>query len=128
MEYFIDALKNYATFSGRASRKQYWMFMLFYIIFYLILTLIDISFGVYDEMMGIGLLTTVYALGLFLPSLAILARRLHDIGRSGWWILLILIPLIGPIVILIFTLLDSQREENAHGVSPKYATNVITSE
>ena len=123
MNFFLEGIKNYANFSGRATRQQYWMFYLFYILIYIALMMIDMAFGVYDQMAGIGLLSTVFNLGLLIPSIAILARRLHDIGRSAWWILLIIIPLIGAIVLLIFTLLDSQQEENKWGISTKYQTD-----
>ncbi|MDG6779010.1 DUF805 domain-containing protein [Thiomicrorhabdus sp. zzn3] len=122
MNEFLNAIKQYADFSGRATRKQYWLFLLFYLIFYFVLTVIDMSFNVYDEVYGIGLLTTIYSLGLFIPSLAVLARRLHDIGRTGWWMLIGLIPLIGPIVLIIFAVLDSQPGENQYGMSSKYPT------
>jgi len=123
VNFFIDAIKNYATFKGRATRQQYWMFYLFYIIFYIILAVLENSLGltIGDKGdFGEGILTLIYSLGLLIPSLAILARRLHDIGRSGWWILLILIPLIGGLVIFIFTVLDSQRQANEYGESIKY--------
>jgi len=131
MGFFMDALKNYFNFSGRATRKQYWMFYLFYILFLILLTVLDVMLDTYNEEVGMGLLSGIFALLMFIPSLSILFRRFHDIGRSGWWILLFLIPLIGPIVILIFTILDSKPEENKWGVSLKYgnqaepdATNV----
>ncbi len=81
MEYFLGAIKQYATFTGRARRKEFWMFILFYIIF-------SIVVGIVDSIIGSQVLTLIYSLGLFVPSLAIGARRLHDTGRSGWWQLL----------------------------------------
>ncbi|WP_321326023.1 DUF805 domain-containing protein [Thiomicrorhabdus sp.] len=120
MNFFIDAIKNYATFTGRATRQQYWMFYLFYIIFYIILSVLENALGLTLGEFGEGILTIIYSLALLIPSIAILARRLHDTGRSGWWILLIFIPLIGAIVILIFTLLDSERQANEYGESIKY--------
>ena len=121
MNYFLDALKNYATFSGRATRQQYWMYILFYIVFYFIAVMLDINLGQFDKEKMTGFISTFYTFGLLLPTVAILARRLHDIGRSSWWILLILIPVIGSLVILIMTLMDSQKNENKYGVSLKYA-------
>lgn len=121
MNYFLDALKNYATFSGRATRQQYWMYILFYIVFYFVAVMLDITLGQFDKEKMSGFISTVYTFGLLLPTIAILARRLHDIGRSSWWILLIVIPVIGSLVILIFTLMDSQKDENKYGVSLKYA-------
>jgi len=122
LNYFTDALKNYATFTGRATRQQYWMFILFYILFYIVAIVLDMTLGLFDEETGYGLLSLVYTLGLLLPSLAILGRRLHDIGRSAWWILLIIIPVVGPLVILIFTLIGSQQEDNQWGPNPHTET------
>ncbi len=111
MDYFIDALRKYAEFTGRATRKQYWMFVLFYFIFTIVL-------GVIDNVLGIVLLGLVFSLGMLVPSIAITARRLHDIGRSGWWQLIYFIPLIGLIVMLVFLLTDSV-EDNEFGPNPK---------
>ena len=111
MEYFIGALKKYVDFTGRARRKEFWMYMLFYFIFYAIAAVIDVT-------LGTMIFSTVLALGLFLPTIAISARRLHDTGRSGWWQLIGLIPLIGAIVLLVFYVLDSLGE-NEYGANPK---------
>ncbi|WP_049722031.1 DUF805 domain-containing protein [Gilvimarinus polysaccharolyticus] len=111
MNYFIDALKKYADFSGRARRKEYWMFILFYLIFY-------IAFLVVDSLLGTMFLTLIFSLVLLVPSISIAARRLHDTGRTGWWQLIGLIPLIGAIILLVFLVQDSHAE-NAYGPSPK---------
>jgi len=111
MEYFIDALKKYADFEGRATRKEYWMFILFYLILYVVLIVIDSS-------MESLLLSTIFSLGLLVPSISVAARRLHDTGRSGWWQLISLIPIIGTIVVIIFLVQDS-HEENKYGPNPK---------
>ncbi len=113
MDYFIKAVKQYADFSGRARRKEYWMYILFYIIFYIVA-------AVLDGFMGSMILTAVLSLGLLVPSIAIAARRLHDTGRSGWWQLIALIPVIGSIVLIVFLAQDS-HEENAYGPNPKLA-------
>ena len=113
MEYFIGAIKQYATFSGRARRKEYWMFSLFYIIFYIILAVID---GV----LGTMFLSIIFSLALLIPSISIAARRLHDTGRTGWWQLIVLIPLIGVIVLIVF-LAQGSGDENKYGVSPDLA-------
>lgn len=126
INYFIDEIKNhYNDFSSRSTRKQYWMFTLFYVIFFFLLLLIDNLLGVYDKTAEVGLFSTIYTLGLLLPYFGILARRLHDAGYSAWWMLLLLIPF-GPLIILIFTLLDSEKLENKYGISPKYANDEIT--
>jgi len=113
MEHFLDAVKRYADFTGRATRTQYWMFILFYIIGY-------VALAVVDALVTGGLLTMVYSLGLLLPCLAVAARRLHDTNRSGWWQLITLIPLIGLIVLIVFLVQDS-TEDNQHGPNPKAA-------
>ena len=125
MNYFLDALKNYVNFTGRATRQQYWMYILFYIVFYFVAVMLDINLGQFDKEKMAGFISTIYTFGLLLPTIAILARRLHDIGRSSWWILLIIIPVLGSLVILIFTLIDSQKGENEYGMSLKYP-NVAT--
>ena len=113
MEYFIDALKKYANFSGRATRKAYWMFVLFYTIFI-------IALSVVDAFIGTAFLAMIFSLALLIPSISIGARRLHDTGRSGWWQLIALIPLIGIIVLIVFFVQDS-RDENEYGPNPKLA-------
>ena len=110
-EYFIEAFKKCTDFSGRARRKQYWMFILVGAIIYLVLAIIG-------TILGTMWLSTIYSLILLLPSISITTRRLHDIGRSGWWQLIYLIPLVGLIVMVIFLCQDSHKE-NKYGVSPK---------
>ena len=101
MDYYIDAFRNYVNFNGRATRTQYWMFMLFNIIAQIILAVVTLVLPF------LSFLGTVYSLGVLLPSLAIGARRLHDTDRSAWWLLLLLVPFIGAIVLLIFYVLPS---------------------
>lgn len=119
-DYYMQALKKYAVFSGRSRRKEYWFFVLWY-------TIIIIGLGILDSILGtqtakgIGLLGTLYGLALLIPSLAVTVRRLHDTGRTGWWILIGLIPILGWIVLLVFMFLDSQPGSNEHGPSPKAA-------
>ena len=119
MNWYIEALKKYAVFSGRSRRKEYWYFALFNIIITILLTLIDSSIGTLDEKSGYGVLNTIYSLGVLLPGLGVSIRRLHDTGRSGWWLLIGLIPLIGAIVLIIFFVRDSQPGDNQYGPSPK---------
>ncbi len=107
MDYFIGALKKYADFTGRARRKEYWMFMLIYLIIQVVLTVL-----------GLDLALMILGLGLLVPSLSLGARRLHDTGRSGWWQLIYLVPLIGLIVMIVFLTQDS-HDENNYGVNPK---------
>lgn len=107
--YFIDVIKNhYFDFNGRATRTQFWMFVLFSVILGIVLGLLSTLIG---EKAGTVLLAVVN-LALLLPSLGIAVRRLHDIGRSGWWILIGIIPvinLIGGIVLLVFYVLPSKN-------------------
>ncbi len=142
-QYYIDTLKNrYAQFSGRASRSEFWFFVLFSLI-------VSILFAILDSVLGtgytyevttntlatatteaasvnvtqtIGYLQSIYGLAVLIPSIAVSIRRLHDIGKSGWWILLSVIPLvniIGIFVLLYFYVQDSQPSENEYGPNPK---------
>lgn len=115
MEWYLKVLKNYVGFGGRARRKEYWMFTLFSFIITLILTIIESLVDLTD------ILTGLYALAVLLPSLAVSVRRLHDTGRSGWWLLIALLPLIGAIILLVFTCQDSQPHDNEYGENPKAA-------
>src|ERR1700704_2953021 len=99
MSWFIIALKKYATFSGRSRRSEYWYFTLFYLLIYILLMLVDMATGIYSTESEIGLLTTLFALAMLLPSLAVTIRRLHDTGHSGWWILIGAIPLLGGLIL-----------------------------
>lgn len=113
MNWYLDAFKNYATFSGRARRKAYWMFVLFWFIAAIIV-------GILDNVLGTnGILGGLYVLGTLLPYLALSIRRLHDIGKSGWWFFIQLVPLIGGIWLLVLYVTDSQPGENAYGPNPK---------
>ena len=120
-DWYMQALKKYAVFSGRARRKEYWFFVLWYVIISIGLAILDNIIGTYSAKTGIGLLGAIYALALLIPSLSVTVRRLHDTGRTGWWLLIILIPVIGAIVLLVFMFLDSESGENQYGPSPKAA-------
>lgn len=121
MNWYIDVLRKYAVFSGRARRKEYWFFVLFNILVSLLLGIIDGLTGSFSHSAGIGLLGGLYTLAVLIPSIAVSVRRLHDTDRSGWWLLISLIPVIGAIVLLIFMVLDSQTGENQYGPNPKAA-------
>ena len=111
-------MRKYAVFSGRAQRQEYWMFVLFNVIIVLFLGIID---GMVDSDPegSRSTLTTLYVLSILIPSLAVGVRRLHDTGRSGWWMLIGVIPIIGAIVLLIFIIQDSQLMDNQYGPNPK---------
>ena len=124
--YFLDTIKNrYAKFDGRATRSEYWYFILFYFILALIVTLVDVL--VINPMLGLtpeqaqqgGILQIILGLGLLIPTLALTIRRLHDIGKSGWWFLIALIPIIGALVLIYFYVQDSQAGSNIYGENPK---------
>lgn len=121
MNWYIEALKKYAVFSGRSRRKEYWFFVLFNVIFSFVLGFIDGMMGNVHMESGMGLLGGVYSLLLLIPGIAVSVRRLHDTNRTGWWVLLGLIPIIGALVLLIFMIQDSTPGENNYGRNPKDA-------
>jgi uncharacterized membrane protein YhaH (DUF805 family) len=95
MNWYMGALGKYATFEGRARRKEYWFFMLFNFFAVVVLTVVDMAIGTFSEQAEIGLFGSVYLLAVLIPSVAVTVRRLHDTNRSGWWVLLNVIPVIG---------------------------------
>lgn len=119
MKWFLIVLRKYADFTGRAQRAEYWFFTLFYLLFFLALSLVDGAAGLYNAAYGLGPLGGLFALAMILPSIAVSVRRLHDTSRSGWWLLISLIPLIGGVVLLVFVCLDSTPGTNAYGPNPK---------
>ncbi len=119
MNWYLKVLKQYADFSGRARRKEYWMFALFNIIFAFVLGFIDGLVGSFSPEIGIGVLGGIYSLAVLIPGLAVSVRRLHDVGKSGWMILIVLIPIIGAIWLLVLMVTDSNPGENQYGPNPK---------
>ena len=120
MNWYLKALKKYAVFSGRARRKEYWMFSLFNIIVVLALAFVEGITGVAPQS-DQSILAVVYLFAALLPGLAVTVRRLHDTGRTGWWVLISLVPIIGSLVLLVFMVQDSQQSENRYGPNPKLA-------
>ena len=116
MDWYIKVLKNYAVFTGRARRKEYWMFFLFNVIISMVLGFVEGMFG------GPGILTIIYGLAVLLPGLGVSIRRLHDTDRSGWWLLIALVPIVGGIVLIVFMVQDSKAGENQYGPNPKTDT------
>lgn len=121
MEWYQLVWKKFAEFNGRARRKEYWMFTLFNILIFLVLEVLGIAL----MKSGVGViffaLLGLYALAVIIPSLAVGVRRLHDTGKSGWFILLGLIPIVGPVILLVFMVMDSTPEPNEYGPNPKLA-------
>ncbi len=122
MDWYLKVLKQYADFSGRARRKEYWMFVLFNAIFYFIAIVLDNILGIAIEGVGYGPLYILYTLAVLLPGLAVSVRRLHDVGKSGWMILISLIPIIGAIWLIVLTVTDGNPGENEYGPNPKEVT------
>jgi uncharacterized membrane protein YhaH (DUF805 family) len=119
MNWYLEVLKKYAVFDGRARRKEYWYFFLISTVISIFLALIDSFTGTISEEAGLGLLSGIYALVVLIPGLSVTVRRLHDTDRSGWWILIGLIPVIGGIALLVFMVLDSTPGDNQYGPNPK---------
>lgn len=112
MEWFISALKQFTNFEGRSHRTAYWMFALFYFIFYIVAASAD-------YLLNTDVIVTLYGFILLLPSISIGARRLHDTGRTGWWQLIGIIPILGIIVVIVFLVQDSEPGDNSYGPNPK---------
>lgn len=119
MNWYLKVLKQYADFSGRARRKEYWMFVLFNIIFAMVAMVLDNVSGIAMEGIGYGPLYGLYTLAVLIPSIAVGVRRLHDIGKSGWMMLITFIPLIGGIWLFVLMVTDSNPGENEYGLNPK---------
>ena len=113
MNGYLATLKKYADFSGRARRTEYWLFVLFSMVITMVLGVVDYVLG------SPGIVGLLFALAILIPSIAVGVRRLHDTDRSGWWLLIAFIPIIGTIALLVFLLLDSNPGENRFGSSPK---------
>lgn len=119
MNWYLKVLHQYADFNGRARRMEYWMFVLFNMMFAIIALVVDNIIGIAFEEIGYGPLHLIYCLAIVIPSIAVAARRLHDSGRSGWWILISFIPFIGGIWLLVLLLLESDPGDNEYGPNPK---------
>lgn len=118
MNWYIAVIKKYAVFAGRARRKEYWLFTLFNLLIAMGCGFLDGMLGMVGSL-GLGPIGGIYSLAMLLPGIAVTVRRLHDTDRSGWWLLLAFIPLIGGIVIFVFMVLDSTPGNNRFGANPK---------
>ncbi|MDF1748271.1 MAG: DUF805 domain-containing protein [Alphaproteobacteria bacterium] len=119
MNYAFQPLKKYADFSGRARRKEFWWFTLFFITGSVIMTFLDLMVGTYSYLYDAGLFYVLFILALFIPNLAVSVRRLHDSNRSGWWYLLILIPILGSLALLVLFCQNGTDGPNRFGPDPK---------
>ncbi len=119
MNWYIKVLNNFRNFNGRSRRKEYWMFVLFNIMFSTGAMLLDNFLDITWSDNSYGPLYSFYGLIIILPNFAVLVRRLHDIGKSGWYLLVVLIPIIGFFWLLVLLLTDSNHGENEYGVNPK---------
>lgn len=116
MQYWLECWRKYAVFSGRARRKEYWMFFLFN---FLVSFALGFVLGVIGSPEAAGPVNALYSLAALLPGLGVACRRLHDTGRSAWWFLIVLVPIVGSIVFLVFMCSDSQPGSNEYGPNPK---------
>jgi len=119
INYYLKVLKKYAMFNGRAQRAEYWYFFLFNIIISFVLVILDMVTDNFNPELGLGLLSGLYSLVVLIPGIAVSVRRLHDTNHSGWWLFILLVPVIGIIVYLVFMVKDSQSSENQYGLNPK---------
>lgn len=120
MEWMLLPLKRYADFSGRSRRKEYWMFVLGVFIVAIVLSIIENMAGLSGMVGGVyGPLMTIFFLGILIPSIAVQVRRFHDQDKSGWFVLLALIPFVGGLVVLVFMCLEGTRGPNRFGPDPK---------
>ena len=113
MDWYLGVLKQYAVFDGRARRKEYWMFVLFNFVIAAALAIIGQVIGLVD------VLRALYMLGVLVPGLAVSVRRLHDTGRSGWMLLIALVPFVGWLVVLYFMAQPGETATNSYGPDPK---------
>jgi uncharacterized membrane protein YhaH (DUF805 family) len=128
MQWYLKALKQYADFGGRARRTEFWMFVLVNLLISIVLGIVDTATGTANAyaMGGMasyspGILGSIYALAVLIPTIAVTVRRLHDTDRSGWWFFIQLIPVVGSIVMLVFMCLEGTHGPNRFGADPKLA-------
>jgi uncharacterized membrane protein YhaH (DUF805 family) len=123
MAWYLLAWQRATDFSGRSRRTEYWMFQLFNFLAAVLLGSLAFGYGaLFGEKDGFNMFAMcmgVFGVISFIPALAITIRRLHDIGRSGWWYLIAFVPLIGGLILIVFTLLDSDPDRNEYGPNPK---------
>lgn len=122
MNYFFQVLRNYATFTGRARRSEYWYFQLYNFIISVIVVLFALAVGFSGGgviFIVIYLIYLIFQLAILIPTLAVLVRRLHDVGKSGWFFFVSLIPLVGAIWLLVLLVTEGEPFDNKYGPNPK---------
>lgn len=126
MKWYLKVLNQYADFSGRARRTEYWMFILFNVLFGIAATILDNILGLkFSSQSPYGFIYLIYSLAVFIPGLAVLVRRLHDVDKSGWWFFIALIPIVGAIWLLVLLVTEGTPGTNQYGVNPKENFNEI---
>lgn len=121
MSWYLGVLKKYAVFGGRAGRPEYWYFVLFNLAVSLVLGFLDGFLGTFSNSARIGLLGGLYSLAVLCPTIGLGMRRLHDINRSGWWLLIGFIPIVGWIVLIVWAATGSDPGQNQYGSGPEPA-------
>lgn len=119
MNWYLMVLKKYAVVEGRSRRKEYWYFVFFNFIIMLVLGFLDYFLFPPLPEQRFGILLMLYSLAVFVPAITVQIRRLHDIGKTGWWLLLSLLPIIGTIILLVLYCTDSEPGTNQYGRNPK---------
>lgn len=119
MNWYLKVLKQYADFKGRARRKEYWMFVLFNFLFFIVFSITSAVVDLEAFAASIGVVMIVYLLAIIIPGLAVTVRRLHDIGKSGTWFFIYFVPVIGGIWLLVLLCTEGNRGPNQYGADPK---------
>jgi uncharacterized membrane protein YhaH (DUF805 family) len=118
LDWYLEVLKKYTVFDGRAGRPEYWYFVLFSVIVSIVLGILDGLLGTVSSGVHVGLLGGIYSLAVLCPNIGVGIRRLHDINRSGWWLLIGLIPLVGWIILIVWAATESDSGANQYGPGP----------
>lgn len=118
MKYYLLAFKKYLQFSGRSNRSEYWYFVLFHVIFVIVALILDTVMGSSLAGTPYGMIYLLYVLVTFLPGLALTVRRLHDTEKTGWWVLISIIPIIGSIWLIVYLATEGTKGENKYGPDP----------
>lgn len=125
MNWYLKVLRQYADFDGRARRMEYWMFTLINFLISMVLYLPALYLMMDSENPAFLSIYMIYSLALLVPSIAVMVRRLHDVGKSGWYVLISFIPIVGAIWLLILLFTDSDSGSNEYGPNPKTVEGVF---